>query len=86
MSNIQYTIRSISPVTDKALRSRARKKGVSLNRLIVDLLEKSSGTQSTESNYTDLNHLFGVGLQDTDSFDRAMKHIDEAPLESDLKL
>jgi plasmid stability protein len=72
------TVRNLPPGVAKAIRERARKEGVSLNRAVVKLLEEATGFTNTKPKKTvlhhDLDHLFGVWTKDeADEFDRFLK-------------
>lgn len=86
MSNIQYTIRSIPEPVDRFLRNDAKKSGKSLNRVIVEALEKATGTSQTVQRFNDLDHLFGRGIGDRKAFDEAMEWQDSLPVDMDIKL
>jgi hypothetical protein len=86
MKSIQYTIRSIPPAVDEALRKQAKQQRTSLNEVIVRSLEWASGVSETKQSYTDLDHLFGKGIADEKSFAQAMEHLELAPTEKDFRL
>lgn len=79
MNSTQYTIRSVPPKVDKALRQQARKNGQSLNETIVNALAKAAGVD-TNATYNDLDWLIGSHTLD-DSFDQAQNWLDSAPKE-----
>ena len=59
----QYTVRGVPPEIEKKIAEEARRKGVSLNRALVSLLERvagSSGATALREPYGDLDELFGV--------------------------
>jgi hypothetical protein len=67
----QYTIRNVSPRLDRALRTKAAERGVSLNRLVVQALEAEMGVGREPRTYHDLDDLFGTWVPD-DAVDRAL--------------
>jgi len=68
--DIQYTIRGIPPDVDRSLRARARRKGISLNRLLVDELSAAGGV-GMETKHRSLKALGGKWLED-EEFDRIL--------------
>jgi hypothetical protein len=60
----QVTIRGIPNEIEKIIRKEAEKKGASLNKAFLSLLEKVSGVKGKEKKkktlYHDLDHLSGV--------------------------
>ena len=74
MKKIQYTIRGISERTDRILREKALKEGVSLNAELNATLEKAAGN-TTGIRYDDLDSLAGTWVQDPE-FDRAIEEMD----------
>lgn len=67
----QYTIRNVSPRLDRALRTKAVERGVSLNNLVVQALETEAGFGANPKIYDDLDGLFGTWVQDK-AVDRAL--------------
>src|SRR3970040_2551372 len=59
----QITIRSIPDEVKKTVQKEAERKGVSLNKAIISLLERAMGTKTPEKKkrvlYHDLDHLAG---------------------------
>ena len=51
---VQYTIRGIPREVDRALRQRARQRGESLNRLVVDELTVATIGRPKRADFTDL--------------------------------
>lgn len=86
MNSIQYTIRSVPKSVDTALRNNAKESGKSLNQVIVDALEKATGVSQTTRRFTDLDHIFGKGIQDKKAFDEAMIWAESLPVDMDPKL
>ncbi len=75
---MQYTIRSIPPKVDQALRSRAKKTGKSLNEVVLETLAKGSGMTNQPILNNDLDWFIGSMTLD-DKFDEAIKWLDSLP-------
>lgn len=71
----QYTIRSIPPAVDAALRARAKAEGKSLNEVTVDALARGAGLGEEPVRYRDLRDLAGTWLEDPE-FDEAIARQD----------
>src|SRR5471030_441227 len=71
MNHTQYTIRSIPPKVDTALRRRAQQTGRSLNEVVVEALAKGAGVTPDET-FTDLDWFIGNNSLDA-SFDESME-------------
>ncbi len=74
----QITLRGIPDEVKKTARKEADRKGVSLNKAIIALLERSVGTKVTEKKkrvlYHDLDHLAGLwSREEAASFDKTLK-------------
>lgn len=74
----QITIRSIPDEVSKTVKKEAAKKGVSLNKAIISLLERAVGTKPPEKRkrvlYHDLDHLAGLwSREEAASFDKTLK-------------
>jgi hypothetical protein len=74
----QITLRSIPGEVEKTVRKEAERKGVSLNKAIISLLERSVGTKVPEKKkrvmYDDLDHLAGLwSREEAASFDKTLK-------------
>jgi protein involved in temperature-dependent protein secretion len=74
----QITIRSIPDEVKKTVQKEAEKKGVSLNKAIISLLERAVGSKTAEKKkrvlYHDLDHLAGLwSREEAASFDKALK-------------
>jgi len=68
----QYTIRNVSPRVHRALRAKAAERGVSLNALVVQVLEAEAGFGTKKpKTYDDLDDLFGTWVHDA-AVDRAL--------------
>ncbi|MBL8952170.1 MAG: hypothetical protein JNK82_15415 [Myxococcaceae bacterium] len=60
----QYTIRNVSPRVDRALKKKASERGVSLNRLLISLLEAEAGLGEQQRQYHDLDFVIGTWVDD----------------------
>ncbi len=69
-SEVQYTVRGIPREVDQALRRRARQRGVSLNRLLVEELSAAGGGLG-DRRYRSLKSL-GGRWQDDPEFERIL--------------
>jgi hypothetical protein len=74
----QITLRSIPENVKKTVKKEAERKGVSLNKAIISLLEKAVGGPTTEKKkkalYHDLDHLAGLWSREEASvFDKSLK-------------
>lgn len=69
--NLQYTIRDVPIELDRRLRDGARRTNRSLNRTLVELLERAAGVAQTASTYKDLDSFFGSWTADIE-VDRAL--------------
>lgn len=78
MNSIQYTIRNIPEPVDAALRSVARKKGISFNSTVVEALEMAVGANGRQARNTNFDWIIGSGLKD-DSFDESMQWLNKLP-------
>lgn len=67
----QYTIRSVPARVDRALRRKARERGVSLNRLALEALEGAAGVGSVAVLKHDLDRFSGSWVAD-EKVDRAL--------------
>lgn len=67
----QYTVRSIPPAVDRALRQRARRERKSLNRVVLDLLVAGAGLETNGAVYDDLDDFIGTWKEDA-AFDAAL--------------
>lgn len=81
MSSIQYTIRSIPPNLDTALRKKSKSSGKSLNQVVITTLSKGAGV--TQNNkYSDLEWFIGNKSIDDKAFDNASEWLDSLPKDS----
>lgn len=74
----QITIRSIPEEVKKTVQKEAERKGVSLNKAIISLLERAVGTRAPEKRkkvlYHDLDHLAGLwSREEAAEFDKNLK-------------
>lgn len=60
----QYTIRSVPPEVDRALRERAKHEGRSLNDVALEALARGVGVPNGDGLYHDLDHLIGTWVED----------------------
>ena len=70
------TVRNIPPDVAKAVKEKARKEGLSLNRAVVSLLEEAAGvaTRTKPVVHHDLDHLAGTWSQEEyDEFMEALR-------------
>lgn len=81
----QITIRGIPDEIEKTIKKEAKRKGLSLNKAFISLLEKKTGIGAKEKRkkvlHHDLDHLFGVWTnEEAESFKRNLdfqRKIDE---------
>ena len=74
----QITIRSIPDGVKKTVQKEAERKGVSLNKAIISLLERAVGAKAPGKEkrvlYHDLDHLAGLwSREEAASFDKTLK-------------
>lgn len=74
----QITLRRIPENVTKTVKKEAERKGVSLNKAILSLLEKAVGGQTLEKKkktlYHDLDHLAGLwSREEAAGFDKTLK-------------
>ncbi len=62
-AKIQYTVRGVPKETDRALRRKARQRGLSLNQLLVEELVTASGGTGARK-YRDASDLKGIWCED----------------------
>ena len=70
------TVRNLPPKVAKAIREKARKERLSMNKAVIKLLEQATGaTQETRKVvHHDLDRFFGTwSKEEGDAFDRALK-------------
>lgn len=56
---MQYTVRNVSNEVDAALRQRAKREGKSMNRLLLDLLQRALGLEAEPQVRRDLSDVAG---------------------------
>ena len=69
---IQYTIRGVPHEVDQALRKKANRRRISLNRLLVEELTNATGAQAPERTYRSLQSLAGRWKEDP-KFERVLE-------------
>ena len=69
--SMQYTIRSVPEVIDRALRQRAKREAKSLNSVVVETLARGLELGAGPTEHTDLDHLIGTWQEDL-AFDLAI--------------
>ncbi len=75
MKSRQYTIRQVPASLDTALRQRAKKRGKSLNQVLLEALAEGVGVGEESAKYHDLDSLAGTWKADK-AFDDAQKAFD----------
>lgn len=81
----QITIRDLPPEVEKTIRKESKRKGVSLNKVVVSLLERTIGVQKKGAEgkkiYHDLDRLSGTwSKKEAEKFEnnlRSQRQIDE---------
>ena len=74
------TLRNIPPEVQKGIRERARRKRISANRAVIELLQERLAVPRREKDglYHDLDHLFGSWTaEQAEEFDRILKEMRE---------
>lgn len=69
------TLRNLPPQLDRTIRQRAKKKGVSVNKVVISLLQDHLGESErrTVRRYHDLDELAGVwSRQEAEIFERSL--------------
>ncbi len=69
---MQYTIRNISKRLDKALRTKAKAEGKSINTAAIEALEAALGVAGDRPKRRDLAFLSGTWVEDP-AFDKTIK-------------
>lgn len=70
------TVRNLPPEVAKAVKEKARKEKLSLNKAVVRLLEEATGVEKRKQKvvYHDLDRFFGTWTkEEADAFDEAMR-------------
>jgi len=74
---VQLTVRNVDENLSDALKREAKKRGQSVNKLIIDILQQSLGIKSTSEKpmaYTDLDHLAATWQdEETDQFNACVQ-------------
>lgn len=74
---MQLTVRNVDESLSDALKREAKKRGQSVNKLVVDILQLSLGLKSTSVKpmaYTDLDHLAATWQdEETDRFNACVQ-------------
>ena len=78
---MQYTIRNIPQILDRALRDRARVEGKSLNQVTLQALARGAGFSATGVRFRELDDLAGSWKEDPE-FDLALA--DQDRIDSEL--
>ena len=68
---MQYTIRAVPDVIDRAVRRRARREDKSMNAIVVEALARGLEIEVGSVEHTDLDHLIGTWQEDPE-FDLAV--------------
>jgi hypothetical protein len=71
VESMQYTIRNVPGVVDRALRRRAARQARSLNEVAVEALARGAGVEHEASEHHDVDFLFGSWVEDR-AVDRAL--------------
>jgi plasmid stability protein len=69
------TLRNLPPAVERTIRQRAKKKGVSVNKVVISLLQEHLGESEKRPvrRYHDLDELAGSwSKQEADAFERAL--------------
>jgi hypothetical protein len=61
---VQYTLRNVPPVVDRALRRRAARLEKSLNEVALEALATGAGVEQEAAERHDLDFLFGSWVED----------------------
>jgi hypothetical protein len=78
---IQYTLRNVPPVLDRALRRRAKRLSKSLNEVALEALARGAGVEHEVREQHDLDFLFGSWVEDPE-VDQAL--VEQRKIEPDL--
>lgn len=79
MKTIQYTVRSVQPKLDQAIRTRARERSVSLNSVLLEALEAGLNISDEFKLHHDLDDLAGtwVDNKEAEAVFKSMRKIDQ---------
>lgn len=83
MTSKQYTIRSIPPKLDEALRQRAQQSGKSLNEVSIDALSRGAGISTDSTTYNDLDWFIGSNSVDQTAIEKTQKWLNDLPSDMD---
>ena len=61
---VQYTLRNVPPVVDRALRRKAAREAKSLNEVALEALTLGAGVKQEVGEHHDLDFLFGSWVHD----------------------
>lgn len=64
---MQYTLRNVPTRLDRALREAAAKEKKSLNRVVIEALERGAGLSPETVKYRDLSDLAGTWVEDEET-------------------
>ena len=53
-ADIQYTIRGVPEEVDRALRTKARRQGISLNKIVLSELSQAAGVREKKLDFSDV--------------------------------
>jgi hypothetical protein len=77
----QYTLRSVPPSIDQALRKQAKLEDKSLNEVALEALSRGLDLSPTPMKYHDLDHLIGTWEEDP-AFDEAIASFSQVDQEA----
>jgi hypothetical protein len=78
--NIQYTIRSIPPDVNEAVRAYSVREGCSLNQAVLEALRKGSGATDKPIVYHDLDFMSDTWIRDAEC-EKALEEFDRVDAE-----
>jgi hypothetical protein len=78
---VQYTLRNVPPVVDRALRRKAARLSKSLNEVALEALALGAGVDQEAKEHHDLDFLFGSWVDDP-AVDQALE--DQRKIDEDL--
>lgn len=76
MNKIQYTIRNIPPIVDKAIRKRSARSGKSFNQTVVDLLALQTVGTTTPPADDSFDWLYNQNTLD-EAFDETVRDLSQ---------
>jgi uncharacterized protein (DUF1778 family) len=83
-TSYQLTIRGVDSRTKQLLSKKAALKGMSLNKLVLQSLHQTAGTDPEQERYAAMKHLLSqnrMSKADKAAFDEAITWLDKASLE-----